>query len=292
MKFSVRKNKDSSQYFVNALILAGHQMVKRDPDFILYDAVVKYDDDLKKVPNFIYPHTPHTYWLWDGVYPQFPVSYNFVATQAQKQAMSLYGYPYPIEPVGFPRCSVFDFKPTQAKRLLFVPARPRKDEGRQAYLDTMAFRWVIENCDLFERVVVCHVGQFDGYFDQRIEFHKQNLKADPNPTENMLRYVDNADLILSVNTVAYLGVARGKPTVFYGESTTPETTSGKKPANWKKYEHLMRFPLSLEDMSVSDVLKVCEDKNDRVEEWKMNNIGSNFDSDKFVSLVENACANQ
>lgn len=295
MKFTVRESKDSALAYIQALLAAGHERVK-DPhqaDFILYDTEnVSWRREqlgmlLQKIPGFIYPHTPLTCWLWDGVYEPLPVACNFVAGPAQKEAMQIYGYPHRVEATGFPRCEVLPFRPTSGRHLLFVPARPRRDGGRQAAYDRQAFQFVVDHRAMFESVTVCHVGQYDDCQVQGITFLRDDIKSLISPIANMLERVDRADLVLSCNTPAALGVARGRPTIMYGEmSAVPQTNTGRAPQHYDRYASLLRYPLLLEQMTIDDVLAACSCANEAVEAWKAGHIGGNFNAERFVRLVE------
>jgi hypothetical protein len=295
MKFSIRRNKDSSLAFEQALLEAGHQRVT-DPqkaDFLLYDIENigwrrdQLEELLQKIPGFIYPHTPLTCWLWDGVYEPLPVACNFVAALAQKEAMRIYDYPNRVEATGFSRCRVLPFRPTSGLNLLFVPARPRRDNGRQAGFDASALEFIADHRAQFESVTVCHVGQYDDYRSNGVTFLRYDIKALSSPTANMMGLVDRADLIISCNTPAALGVARGKPTIMYGEmAAVPQTNTGREPLHYDQYGHLLRYPLLLEDMTIDDVFRACSRENESVESWKTGNIGGNFNAEQFIKIVE------
>jgi len=297
-KFAVSQNKDAANTFVYALRVAGYEYTKRlkDADFLLFDHEsrgrrrVTKEKFLEKHKGFIYPHTPLTYWLWDGVYNPLPVACNFVSAPGAKLSMESYGYPYPIEVVGFPRCEVLPFQKTDGKRLLFVPARPRKDKGRQEILDNQALSFVREYASYFESVTICRLdGQFpnlkDGDFGMRVI--TTNPRQSKNPAQEMIERIDKSSLVISTTTPAALAVARGKPTVFYGETSIPETITGLPPKSYKLYKDIHRFPVTLESMSIVDVLGQCKYTNPSVEKWKEDNIGKNFDKERFLNVIKN-----
>lgn len=300
--FAAANNKDSANAFIKALLGAGFERVKKlkDADFLLYDSEnvgrrwqIK-KDYLESHPGFIYPHTPQTCWLWDGVYKALPVECNFVAGSAQKAAMQSYGYPYRIETVGFPRCNVLPFQSFKGSkpRLLFVPPRPRRDGGRQENIDLSAFYFIVENDGYFESITVCRLaGQLPEFETMALDRSKYidivtNPRAVASPAGDMLERIDRADLIISQNTPAYLAVAQGKPAIFYGESHTPETTMGRAPVHYREYESFLRFPLDLDEMNIDQVLSACRAPSEEVEDWKKRNIGGAFDAEKFIGIVK------
>lgn len=297
MKFSIRRNKDSSLAFERALLEAGHQPVARpeEADFLLFDSenVGRRRDELSVLlarrPGFIYPHTPQTCWIWDGVYQPLPVACNFVYAEGPKAAMELYGYPCRVEVVGFPRCEILPFRPARGTKLLYIPARPRKDGGRHEALDRNVLEFILKHRERFESVTVCITQpQFpeleDGH--RGIRVIRTDPKGTPTPAQDMVRRIDQADVIISTNTPGVLSVARGKPTIFYGEHEIPDTITGAKPKSYEKYRHLLQFPLTLEDMTIEEVLFTRLQLDERVEKWRTLNVGEPFNARKFIRMIE------
>ena len=299
-KFYAMQNKDAGEAYVQALIEAGYEQVKRlgDADFALidllrdrdrYDAVATF---FETHPVFVYPHTPLSYFIWDGHYKPVPASCTFVAGKAAKKSLESYGYPGRIEICGFSRCHVREFTPTRGSKLLFVPARVRWDGSysNDAYAENTPKAWafVLANLDKFEQVRVCYVNYFVDeidYLASGIEFFKTAPRSSQSPTLDMLEHISWADLVMSCETVGCLSVAVGKPTVFYNARAVPAT--GNIPAaNYEKYRKYYEFPLTIEEMGVRDILDVRGSQNSAVELWKRNNIGKQFDRDKFLRVVQ------
>jgi len=296
-KFSVKRNKDASLVFENALLDAGYEYTKKvnEADFFLIDCEgrdVKRDKLLERLngrPVFIYPHTPLTSWLWDGVYEPIPVARNFVFSSAAEDVMEAYGYPYPVEVVGFTRCEILPYQPTSGTRLLFVPARPRKDGGKHAELDLSVLHFILSNQKHFESITICTIRDYafpDLKDTSRIKVIRTDPKAVPSPTQDMVDRIDNADIVIGVHTTGALAVARGKPTIFYGQQFPPDTVTGCTPAHYDTYGDLLRFPVTIEEMTIKDVLDVRKFDCPRVEEWKQMNIGSPFSADKFIRTIK------
>ena len=299
-KFSVIANKDSTKVYIDALVQAGHERIGKtgQADFMLIDHEHagglhdRIEEFLKTRPVFVTPHTPLAYFLWDGHYSALPISCNFVVGSAAEYSMRAYGYPYRIEQVGFHLCEVRPFQPTTGTRLLFVPARTRGD-GSYASKDyarttPKAWQWILDHLDYFEQVTVCYVNDFmdeADYLTSGIKFIKTFPQQSAAPAAEMLERIGRADLVISCETVGCLSVALGKPTVFYNAKTT--ATSGNIPAaNFEKYRQYYAFPVTLEDLTIQDVLAMRKNQNSAVELWKRGNIGGNFDAEKFISVIE------
>lgn len=293
--FYAFRNKDAADTYVNALFSAGFEEVNSldNADFILYDSEgvggrrnVKADF-LKRGVGFIYPHTPLTCYIWDGIYQPLPVAVNFVAGKGQKRIIREYGYPYRVEACGFPRCEVRPFQPSSGRDLLFVPARPRRDNGRQTAHDLFAFKWICDRRERFDRVTVCRLaGQLD-YPDKYmgIDFITTNPKETPSPAQEMIDRIDRADLIISTTTPAALAIARGKPTIVYGQGDTLETLTGQSAKHYASYKDCYDYPLCLENMDFDCAESVMREPHPQAEEWKRLHIGGNFDAGKFLSIV-------
>lgn len=295
--FFVFENKDAARAYVQALESSDYQRVKRleQADFILYDTEnvgrrrdLKADFIANRGPAFIYPHTPLTCYLWDGPYDPLPVACNFVAGEGQRNVMRTYGYQSRVEACGFPRCEVLPFRMAKSLNLLFVPARPRKDGGRQSKLDHDALIFIRENRKIFDSVTICRIaGQFpfveDGQWGWRVI--TTDPKGTPNPAGEMIERIDAADLMISVTTPAALGVARGCPTIMYGQDEPLETITGRRAEHFEQYREAYAYPLSLEHMSIQDVLRFAHYGCGRVERWKSAHIGANFDPERFMGIV-------
>jgi len=296
-RFFVFENKDSARAYVLALESAGYVRVDKldQADFILYDIEnhfrrreMKEDFIINRGPAFVYPHTPLTCYIWDGIYEPLPVACNFVAGEGQRAVMKAYGYPNRVEACGFPRCDVLPFRPAKALDLLFVPARPRRDKGRQAKLDEGVLKFVLDYNDVWNSVTICRLaGQFPNLHDGDLGWKviTTNPKATANPAGDMIERIDQAGLMISVTTPAALGVARGCPTVMYGQDEPLETITGRRAKNFESYRDLYAYPLSLEGMTIDEVLGFAVSGSGAVEHWKAAHIGSNFDRERFLGIV-------
>ena len=297
--FSVARNKDAADTYIDALKLAGYEEMRGDVDFYLLDRGMygyrfeKRFQLLIQKPGFIYPHSPTAYFLWDGPEKPLPAACTFVASDGAKKAMEIYSYPYRVEACGFSRCEVKEFKQTQGRNLLFVPARPRVDGGQQRTKDLSAFKFILNHRNSFENITICFTHSLEEigfsayeslYRDMGIEFILTNPKIGK-PTPEMIERIKHFDLVISCTSVSAFAVALGIPTVFYGESDILTSGNGTVAQHYSLYRDIYEFPLTLEKMSIAEVLAVRDEKNLLVERWKRLNIGENFDAQKFLSIV-------
>jgi hypothetical protein len=297
-KFFVFENKDSSRAYVKALESASFDRATKinQADFILYDIEnhfrrrdMKAEFIANRGPAFIYPHTPLTSYIWDGIYEPLPVACNFVAGEGQRAVMKAYGYASRVESCGFPRCEVLPFRPAKKLNLLFVPARPRRDKGRQARLDEGVLKFILDYHDIWDSVIVCRIaGQFPNLHNGDLGWHviTTNPKSSKSPADEMIERIDKADLMISVTTPAALGVARGCPTIMYGQDEPLETITGRRAKHFEQYRDIYAYPLSLERMTIDEVLRFSRSGASMVEKWKDAHIGGNFDANRFLEIVK------
>lgn len=295
------RNKDAANPYVDALLSAGYTEIKalRFAHFLLYDVErpgKRYEDIrrfLNDYPGFIYPHTPYSsYFAWDGIYQPLPVQCNFVVGLGAERALRAIDYPYRVEIVGFGRCKVLPFQPNSGKRvLLFVP-RPQQNgmyTARELY-DGLARvnDWLIENRREFERVTVAHTVDHWKQLGLKLcgdfEYVSNNPRKDPSPSQWCIDLIDNHDLVFGIATVAYLALARGKPTIMWGNDLHPRTLGGIA-AHPELYMDYFRYPLDFDKMGMDEILATTQVESDAVKHWKVDNIWKNFNRKKFLNVV-------
>jgi len=296
--FYMIDSRDSGTAFASILFAAGYEQIIEasnagKANFLLYDLnryrnrVIR--DQFRSKPQFIFPHTPFSWWMWDGLYRAHPVSCNFVGTEAAKTAMKAYGYKYRVEVCGFSRCSVKPWKETEGKVLLYAPNHPitakhmirRQDQPVTA----RTFRHILKIAPSYEKVIVRygHSLETSEIWDPElpnVEFQLSDLK-----TVSSLEAINSADLVVAGQSLGYLSVAQGKPTLFYNQSrVAPYETSGHV-KSYEKYKWI-DFPAQFEGMKSKDLHDFVQTPNSAVEEWKKLNIGEQFNPEKVLAVIE------
>lgn len=327
-RFYMRENKDSGNAFLKALLDAGYERVKdigtresasydiehhfKEADFIFMDHDYAYRPgpiwskylnapSLYDKPAMLYPHTPYSWFVWDGILPPKPVLTNFVVSEGAKEAMQIYGYPYSITPVGFAGMDVKEFKPTSGTKLLFAPSHPVHDgrypvpnEGLQQVRKTAEI--ISKNLKYFESVTVrhshtiqqCGLEALEG--KRNVIWENVNVYKTPNIRQSALESIERADIVISQATFMYLSVASGKPTIGYGyKDYTPSSREGIV-KHYPFWRHIFYYPLSIGHVTIEDILNARKAPNPDVENWKRLNIGGNFDAKKFIETVDNYMA--
>lgn len=294
-KYFIYRNYDSAAAYENALGSAGYGEAEslEEADFLLFDYErkterAKMQAFLKSKPGFIYPHTPYSsYFLWDGIYSPLAVQCNFVVTEAQKRAMNAIDYKSRIEVVGWSRCEIKEFSPARGMNLLFVPYRPLASTGRVPMKEDLeasenAVQFILTHREVFDSVRVRYFRNMQASgLDGMMGMDDIIFETGKFGTADAVRSIDQADVVIAANTMGYLAIARGKPTLLYGNNQTPHNSHGYV-QNYPLYRDDLRFPL---DLTMDNLQLVCEKETDEIRRWKQNNIGRQFDGEKFISVI-------
>jgi hypothetical protein len=298
-KYFAYRNKDNFARYEQALQAAGFEPVEEleQADCLFYDYERRVEREriaqfLRSRPGFIYPHTPYSYWIWDGIRKALPVQCNFVVSEGAKMGMLAYGYPYRVEICGFPLCEVRSFQPAAGKRLLFGPAHALMSTKKLSMPEDheimrRAENWIVENQDHFDSIVFRCMGGPELYGLERrkgTRIHYDDISNHELNTASALEAIGNADILIAINTLAYLGLAAGKAIIMYGCEGVPHN-SRNYVRNYQLYRKHYTYPLDLFRMNVDEVIEAGRSERADVAEWKRLNIGKSFNPDKFISVV-------
>jgi hypothetical protein len=298
-KFYITWNRDSDEMFCQALLDAGYVRVN-DPasaDFIVHDAVSPgVEPYLKTKPSFITPHTPQSSFLWDGILNIYPTCCNFVYGEAAIKTLRSYDYPYRAEAVGFARCEVREFKRIASNNLLIVPSHRGPFNSDYTYKDyiywaTPVLHLVLINRFMFGDVTLCwDETRLDPSLlydiNRDMTIIPTNPYKDKEPLKQMMKRIGKADLVLSCGTVGCVSAAMGKPTIFFSEINAVPTSLPRVSQHSERYLKYLRFPLQAEEMTLDEIIATRVKPNPLVEYWKQQNIGGNFNAEKFIAIVK------
>jgi len=299
--FYAMQNKDAGKAYIDALLSAGYGQVGnlRRADFILYDVERpnhhrEYSNFLASHCGFIYPHAPYSsYFHWDGIYSPLPVECNFVVAPGAKQALESINYPYRVEVTGFSHCTIKPFAPTSGKKVLLVVPRPMNG-GRYVCEDLHTglrnvYKFLTFHSKEFERITIQHVPEHWEKLGlpecSRFEYTINDPRHETNPARYITDLIDQYDLVFGIGTAAYIALARGKPTVMWGNDLMPRTISHLSQHS-ENYMNYFRYPLDFEKMSFDEILKAAQTESQEIAQWKADNIGENFDADRFLKIVK------
>jgi hypothetical protein len=311
INFLIWRNRDKADALVSALTAHGYQETTnpRLADMALIDyerqgSLCQLEEMRRHgKPVFVYPHAARTAMIWDGlVEPWKHTACNFVFAEGHREIMQAYGYPFPVEVIGWTYSPVLPFQPSASsldgKRLLFAPIHPNAQKGSFAETDRDANATVFRKLlDLLEVAPSLTVRvRYGRDIDENGLWQPSGL--DNRLTWEIARYdladsitsMQKADVVIGHNTFAWMAVAMGKPTVMFSEATTPHNVNVYV-RSWQKYCHLTEYPLDLltsaDNINATAGLigRACLGGED-VETWKRRMIGEPFDGARFVDLLE------
>jgi hypothetical protein len=102
--------------------------------------------------------------------------------------------------------------------------------------------------------------------------------------------VDASEVVVSQGTYAYLAVARGKPTIMFGQDL-PATDDFNTTfvSEWEELTAMVRYPYDIKDADA--ISRACAGDDDLIQ-WAHRFIGGTFDGDQVFSEISQALENR
>lgn len=301
MRFAVKDHLLESHPLVTALQEAGHELspdgptdlflIDLDPDKFGYRELIDFYRDCGAVV-LQYPHgAPASTLQYDCLYdPYEGVDGQLTNGQGEIDFLRSLGIHRPAKAMGWQLCRQFEFRPKEApKRIVFAPTHVNADGG----LDVGR---CAENADVFLRLlegpwelVVRYIGDLDrqGLWEDERVFRYVQGDRDMSTVE-----IDCADCVVAgVGTYACLAIARGVPTVMYGQfRAAMYGLPDEEPTplrNLDKYRHICRYPIDVEDDdSMAALMHLACTSEHTISAWRDAWIGKPFHGPSFVQMVE------
>ncbi len=302
MKFFAFNHQGKADAYIGALIQAGYQLEldkeNRQIQFVITDhdigrrAVIMQGMKHRGVNKFfVIPHAARPNLYADIFKPWDFTTCQFVSAPAHVEIMRSYGYVGKLELAGWSFCKILPFKQNlKPYQVLFAPIHPRnapidQHVNRQVFDKlvelvrqgkiNLTIRWLPpfeqNNIDRIEGIGITYI---EGGLDLSVE------------------QIDQADLVVSHQTFAYLAVARGVPTIMMGEHIPAHTArrdnrNNKSVNNWEKYQKMLAYPIDiLDDRPVMDMIYEAGYGGHLILDWKNRMIGEQFDPNTFVKTLE------
>jgi len=239
----------------------------------------------------IYQHGAEPILIWDGIYkPSDRTVLNLVQSPGAKRVLEAYGYPIPVEVVGWHYCPLRDFRPSaDIQRVTFAPWHPLGNgylhPARAAYNQRVHDMLYAASVRMGFELTVRHIRplSFNGIYP--IDgVHYINARPDGNTEQ-----ITSADLVVAVGTYAYMSVALGTPTVMFGQDLRPfdghDLSKHREVANWHLYRDIMRYPYDFDDVSPLDNL-LLRAATYEATDWRKMFIGEPLDAKRMVQLLQ------
>lgn len=292
--FYKHQNKESA--LVNALLAAGWQQTQaKQADVIFadndYGLLRPQLEALHRQGKtiMIYPHAGRVSLFNDlpGGEASDCVAVQFVTAPGHKEIFKRFGYPRPVEVIGWHLCPMREFQPRQEiKNVLFAPIHPDADGSlSDAYkqVNRAAFGKLaplVLNGQINLTIRYLQKLKNNGIPEVHPLIHYIQGKPDQSYAE-----IDEADLVVSYGTFAAMALARGVPVVGMGEDVPPHH-GGKVVRHWEEYKSIMMYPADILKYEKTMLLFNQIGIGDFARVWKRHMIGSPFDAAEFVKLVE------
>ncbi len=272
-------------WLLNARLVEYWGMSSNEDDLLLIDIDIEPPRQIVDEFNgkvVIYPHGAAPNLTWDGVHEPHPkVSVNLVTSEGHKEVMQRYGYPHPIEVIGWYLCEIEPWKPPRGKKVLFAPIHPIVG-GAFMFVEDME-----ENARVFKELL-----------DMDIELsvrYRHALIMNGLHKEEGVRYyntqwfddLDEYDMVVANGTIAYAAVAKGIPTVMVKQETSArqlgDATDNKLIVkSLDKYWDYLKYPYGSENLKESMELAAAQEPV----EWKERFIGEQMDGDWFCEYIQ------
>ena len=299
-KIAIRHHQNKARVFANALKHGGFDVVDSPipADALLIDHDIKefgHQEHIRRFhdagkPVFIYPHGAAPMLCWDGMHePSDMITANFVTSKGHQQVMKRYGYPTPTHVIGWYLCEQKPWQPTAGYKILFGPVHPVLGHvfmfPEDLELNRRTYQRLLELIPSID-LTVRHIGglEYNGLWEA------EGVRIYQGKTDNTFHDIDNADLIIANGTLAYMAIARGKPTIMMNQLTQakePEINTFKRleAVSVDKYRDYMRYPFDVDDDDdLGKIMMYACGKEPR--RWINRFIGEQFDPGKFIKLIK------
>ena len=245
-----------------------------------------------------YPHGAGPLAQLDGIIPPCPyVHVELVPAEGFKSVYRAMGYPTRCEIVGWYFCEQQPVGASAAetpggalpalRRLLFAPAHPFSGTEGRTFVPT----WQAANRKVWEQFVelpghkTVHLygtWEANGFAsDKRVGVSVSDLS----PTLALER-IDAADVVIAdTETFSRLAIARGKPTVMFGQDIHPHSDMGyKQVVSWEEWRDICRYPYDARDGTLAEVVGAAVHGD--VTDWRTRFIGEQTSPQDARALLQ------
>ena len=230
-----------------------------------------------------YPHGAGPLAQLDGIVPPCPyVHVELVPAEGFKDVYRAMGYPTRLETIGWYFCEQQPVGACAADRpgaapsprLLFAPAHPFSGTEGRTFVPT----WQEANLKVWEQFVelpgrkTVHLyGTWEANGmkpDDRVRVSISNLTP-----WLALEQIDQADVVIGdPETFSRLAIARGKPTVMFGQDIHPHSDMGdRQVVSWEAWRDIARYPYDASDGTLAEI--VDKARQGDVADWRARFIG-------------------
>lgn len=285
--------------YERALAAAGHPMVAHGADALLIDldlppyrpTIDMHRSTGSKV--FLYPHGVGVMYYYDGIEePYEHTDGMFVIAPGFAEVYRRIGYPHPVHVIGWPHCELLPFRAhREPRRVLFAPMHPLEDgylSDWQQDLNREVFRALRAVPGIELKVRHLHELEQNGLTrEPDVEY----VQGQP---DNSYADIDQADVVVACETYAFLAIARGAPTIMFGQHVRPSNGEHRGERtyvkSWEAWRGYTRYPFDMRDAAATDLIAAVAASEEPIREWRDRFIGEPLDPARFSAMLEEALA--
>jgi len=295
MRITLHNHQDKGRALARAISSQGHNVVPTNPDLLLIDhdgpeyyrSIINHVEPLG-VPVWLYSHGAMSCMAWDGWWESHPHTGGYLAVgEGNKEIMTRYGYDREVRVIGWYWCGQMPQTQTTPHRVLFAPIHPlgngfMRPEAREA--NRRAYAELLEQNIM---LTVRHIGSLGANGLWPVP----GVRYEQGRPDNSIVSIDKADVVVSWGTFAFLAIARGRPTVMYGQDVVPgdghNADDMRYVQSWSKYRDILRYPLELFDSGpTADILKAAAAGQIDITDWRARFIGEQLNPEKLCKILE------
>jgi hypothetical protein len=298
LKIAANDHDGKSLAFLQALRDAGHELVSGEPaDLLLIDLdppLAGYQELIGRHKSLgakvvLYPHAAGGPVLsYDALFePDRRIDANLVVGPGQAEYLRRIDYHAPVHTIGWSYCEPRPFRAcADVRHVVFAPTHPNadgsiadfdRDHNAGVYARLLDGPW---------RLTVRHIGTLaeNGLWEaDGVEFVNGRLTA-------QTAEIDAADAVIAgAGTFPALAIARGVPTVMYGQGCALLGVPGETPRPLRRgdrYLDYVRYPFDAADGPLEELFHAAAASEAPIAAWKRRFIGAPFDARAFVALIE------
>lgn len=301
MRFAVKDHLGESNALVGALIKAGHVLSADGPTDLL---LIDLDCDLfgyRELIDFYrecgavvlqYPHgAPASTLQYDCLYdPYDKVDGQLTNGQGEIDFLRSLGIDRPAKAMGWQLCPQFEARHVKRpRRVVFAPTHVNADGSLDAERVETNHKIFADLLEGGWELVVRYIGELEnlGLWEDERVFRYVQAERDMTTVE-----MDVADCVVAgVGTYPCLAIARGVPTVMYGQFAAARyglpDEEAKPLRSLEKYHDIVRYPIDADGMRpLNSLIPYACHSDEPIRDWKRSWIGEPFDPIAFVSMVE------
>jgi hypothetical protein len=301
LKVACKDHYRQSIPLLQAVHQAGHDLVSAAADALLVDLdppfyrhlIDAFADQGAKI--VLYPHGGGGPVLsYDGLWePYERVDANMVTGIGHAEFLRRIDYPTPVHVVGWSFCELRPFQPrTDIRDVVFAPTHPNGD-------GTMMEKRRELNAEVFARLLEGPwqvTVRFIGTLEQNGLWAEDGVEYVSAQLLTQTEQIDAADAVVAGDgTFPTLAIARGVPTVMYGQGTLALGLPDEEPTQLQRAERYLdyiRYPFDAEDGPLDEIVHAAGRSDAPIADWRRRFIGEPLDPRAVVAAIERTVAGE